>query len=127
MSRLVKSNTHHTLAFKQSTCTIRFFNQRTKPVSSFISDPFSDIDFAIAKLNHTQAVLNMINQCRDLSNQIPAKTLTSNDTRLQTETQLNNQSAQNQTAVFNAVNHLENVQRPTRLLKLTVIWCSPSN
>lgn len=50
-------------------------------------------------------------------NQIPANPSTSNDTHLQTEIRLdNNQSAQNQTSVFNAidaVNHLENVQLAT--------------
>ncbi|KAL7398928.1 hypothetical protein ABVT39_017233 [Epinephelus coioides] len=88
------------------------------PVISFIPDPFSDIDFAITELNHPQAVLNTISQCQDLLNQIPAKPSTSNDTHLQTETRLdNNQSAQNQTNVFNAIDHavyhLENVQRAT--------------
>ncbi|KAL7395566.1 hypothetical protein ABVT39_019352 [Epinephelus coioides] len=88
------------------------------PVISFIPDPFSDIDFAIAELNHTQAVLNTISQCQNLLNQIPAKPSTSNNMDLQTETRLdNNQIAQNQTSVFNAidhaVNHLENVQRAT--------------
>ncbi|XP_049421777.1 uncharacterized protein LOC125882122 isoform X1 [Epinephelus fuscoguttatus] len=88
------------------------------PVISFIPDPFSDIDVAIAELNHTQAVLNTISQCQDLLNQIPANPSTSNNTHLQTETRLdNNQSAQNQTSVFNtidhAVNHLENVQLAT--------------
>nr|XP_033484741.1 uncharacterized protein LOC117258211 isoform X1 [Epinephelus lanceolatus]XP_033484743.1 uncharacterized protein LOC117258211 isoform X1 [Epinephelus lanceolatus] len=86
------------------------------PVISFIPDPFSDIDFAITELNHTQAVLNTISQCQDLLNQIPAKSSISNDTHFKTETRLdNNQSAQNQTSVFNAIdhalNHLENVQR----------------
>lgn len=50
-------------------------------------------------------------------NQIPANPSTSNDTHLQTETQLdNNQSAQNQTsfnAIDNDVNRLENVQLTT--------------
>ncbi|KAL7378061.1 hypothetical protein ABVT39_007920 [Epinephelus coioides] len=88
------------------------------PVISFIPDPFSDIDVAIAELNHKQAVLNTISQCQDLLNQIPANPSTSNDMHLQTETRLdNNQSAQNQTSVFNAIDHavnrLENVQLAT--------------
>ncbi|XP_049424845.1 uncharacterized protein LOC125884096 [Epinephelus fuscoguttatus] len=88
------------------------------PVISFIPNSFSNIDVAIAERNHTQAVLNTISQCQDLLNQIPANPSTSNNTHLQTETRLdNNQSAQNQTSVFNAIDHavnrLENVQLAT--------------
>ncbi|KAL7382075.1 hypothetical protein ABVT39_016532 [Epinephelus coioides] len=122
-----------------------------------ITDPLTDINMAIADLDHSQSILNTINHCQDLINQIPssssnsvptrydsligeqspvvsfipdpfsdidllnqipANPLTSNNTHLQTETRLdNNQSAQNQTSVFNAIDHavnrLENVQLAT--------------